>query len=202
MNKPTEPRRRKTLRGRESVKEAILGATAELLLKHSPSEISVRAIADRAGVKHPLIYRHFGSKNALILAVHMREVREAAPAIAEIENIEGNLGKFFATLEGNRWRQVSLARAMIDGVDPRLLQDRFPVMERLVKLLGKRLNAEPGSDEPKLIAAALGAAAIGWMIFQPFLEQAAGLNHLSKSDQRDAMVRFLEDFVSKTVQNR
>ena len=164
MNRTSKPKAagKHAPKGRDAVRKSIMDATEKLLLKRGPSEISVREIAHAAKVKHPIIYRHFGSKNALIMAVHSRELGNVAEIVSKIEKLEGNIGPMFETFEKDRWRQVALARAMIDGVDPHLLQNMFPVMHHVVKLLKKRIS-ESGREnrhEPEELAVALGGMAM------------------------------------------
>ncbi|MBK7706974.1 MAG: TetR/AcrR family transcriptional regulator [Acidobacteria bacterium] len=190
---------RRTPKGRDAVRKSILDATEKLLLKRGPSEISIREIAHAAKVKHPLIYRHFGSKNALIMAVHSRELGNVAEIVSKIEKLEGNILPMFETFEKDRWRQVALARAMIDGVDPRLLQNMFPVMQHLVELLKKRLSESDRETrhEPEVLAFAMGGMAMGWVLFQPFLMAATGLDGKSPEEMKELAVEMLEEFVQK-----
>lgn len=185
--------------GREQVREAILAATEVLLLKHGPSEISVREIAAAANVKHPLIYRHFGSKNALILAVHERQLEAAKSVAAPITKLEGNIGKLFDTFAQNRWRQITLARAMIDGIDPKLLQNQFPVMQRLVELLRERSDGrtDRSSHDPEVLAMAMAGLAMGWILFAPFLKASTGTEDLNNEEMNRKVVEILEEFVEK-----
>jgi AcrR family transcriptional regulator len=203
-NPPKKVRGNQSPRSKESVRDAILEATSKLLLNVGPGNVSIREIARAANVKHPLIYRHFGSKGKLIMAVHMRHIDELRKVAATVETIDGNVGKFFGAMERNRWKQIALARAMIDGVDPHLLQDQFPIMERLVQLLRVKLNQNDGPDDPRILAATLGATALGWLLFQPFLSTAAGLDDVRPEMQRDGVIGFLERFIASASadQNR
>ena len=120
--------------GRDAVKKAILDATEKLLLKKSPNKITVREIAEAANIKHPLIHRHFGTKEEVIVAVHARGIAKTERKIAKVENLEGNIATFFDAVRKNKFRLVALSRAMIDGVNPHAIQNQFPVMQRLLEL--------------------------------------------------------------------
>ena len=185
--------------GREEVKTAILNATEKLLLERSPIEITVREIAKLANIKHPLIHRHFGTKEEVIKAVHTRQLEKIIRNIPIVENLEGNLGLFFLSNKQNKWRQTALARAMIEGVNPHLLQDQFPVMQRLVKLMKKRHSQATSSNNfsPEFLTAALGALAAGWMLYEPFLLAATGLENEDKDEIQQKFIEILEEFVQK-----
>lgn len=53
---------------------------------------------------------------------------------------------------------------MIDGVNPHLLQDQFPVMNYFLELIKKRQkeSANEPKFDAKIVAAALSATALGW----------------------------------------
>lgn len=190
----------KNPRGKEAVKKAILDATEKLLLKRNPSEISVREIAKAAKIKHPLIYRHFGTKEKLIMEVHARGISKVNSAIPRVEDIEGNVGIFFEGVRKNKFRQLALARAMIDGTDPHLIQNQFPVMERLLRLLKKRESESKstGKFSVEFSAASLAALALGWMLYEPFLLAATGMENENKEDIEQKVIEILEEFL-KTI---
>jgi AcrR family transcriptional regulator len=52
--------------GRDEITDAVLDAAERLFAAAGPSEVSLRAIATEAGVTYGLVYRHFGTKDALL----------------------------------------------------------------------------------------------------------------------------------------
>lgn len=56
-------------RSGDSTRSALLAAAADLFTEHGYDRTSVRAIADRAGVNQALLFRYFGSKDALFARV-------------------------------------------------------------------------------------------------------------------------------------
>ena len=55
--------------GRAAVMDAILDAATELFADRGPNAVTVRSIAERAGINHALVHRYFGTKEDLIGAV-------------------------------------------------------------------------------------------------------------------------------------
>ena len=51
--------------GKEEITDAVLDAAERLFAAAGPSEVSLRTIAQEAGVTYGLVYRHFGTKDAL-----------------------------------------------------------------------------------------------------------------------------------------
>lgn len=183
--------------GREAVKKAILNATQKLLAKRNPNEITVREIAKAANVKHPLIYRHFGTKDNLIREAHTILITKINASIPIVESIEGNAELFFAAVKENKFRQLALARAMIEGISPHLMQNQFPVMQRVLKLLKRRGDKSTGKFSPEISTAALGALVLGWTLYEPFLLAATNLETEDKAEIDKKIVEILEEFVQK-----
>ncbi|MHC3469999.1 TetR/AcrR family transcriptional regulator [Streptomyces sp. 7R007] len=56
-------------RDAETTKAAILKAARHLLARHAHADITLKAVAERAGVSPPLILKYFGNKDALFARV-------------------------------------------------------------------------------------------------------------------------------------
>lgn len=65
-------------RDAEATKAAILRAARHLMARHAHADITLKAIADRAGVSAPLILKYFGNKDALFGRVMSFETDAAA----------------------------------------------------------------------------------------------------------------------------
>ena len=63
---------RRSVRG-DATKELILEAARESLREQGYSGTSIRAVAERAGIQLSLVHYHFGSKQAVLVAVLERE---------------------------------------------------------------------------------------------------------------------------------
>ena len=197
-------KRKKTIRdknipfGREEVKTAILNATEKLLLKYSPNEISVRNIAKLAKIKHPLIYRHFGTKDKLISLALTRGLTKIVDKNLNIENLEGNVGLLYEVAKNNKFR-LTLARSMVEGVNPHQMQNQFPLTQKLLELMKKRKaeSESTGKYGVEFLTAALTALALGWMLYEPFLLAATGLEDENKEEIDGKIIGLLEEFVQK-----
>ena len=67
------PRPRQSQEKVEAMQERILDAALELLHDEGPNALSIRSIADRAGVSHMVLYTYFDNRAALIAALSQRQ---------------------------------------------------------------------------------------------------------------------------------
>jgi AcrR family transcriptional regulator len=74
-------------RDAEATKAAILRAARYLLARHAHTDITLKAVADRAGVSPPLILKYFGNKDALFGRVMSFEADADALLDAPIEEL-------------------------------------------------------------------------------------------------------------------
>lgn len=106
----------------EAVKTAVLDAALELFAQHGFADTSLREISRQAGVSHPLILHHFGSKELLFEAVKRRVVEGYAarfPAAARDVNRPINLRtemkRIFTYVGENELALKLCARTRVDG---------------------------------------------------------------------------------------
>jgi len=145
------------------VVNALLDAATTRFAAHGPSAVSVRDVADAAGVNHGLVHRHFGSKRALLGAVLDRLAARVAAATAAGESPdEADLDAY--------WRV--LARAILDGEDVSDLQHGYPTVTALLTAA-----AQDGLDPSAARVATARAVALGLgaRLFAPFIRSAVGL---------------------------
>ncbi|MDQ1013847.1 TetR/AcrR family transcriptional regulator [Streptomyces afghaniensis] len=74
-------------RDAEATKAAILKAARHLLARHAHADITLKAVADRAGVSPPLILKYFGNKDTLFARVMSFETDAAALLAAPVEEL-------------------------------------------------------------------------------------------------------------------
>jgi AcrR family transcriptional regulator len=170
-------RRANPPRGRQQVRAALLRAAAELFAARGPAAVSIRDVAARAKVNHGLVHRHFGSKRALLREVLAQHVRAMAAVIADREWTPETQAQLVQSLFVHRdyWRV--LARTLLDGMKPATVQREHPVIRRMVDAY--RDMQERGElsavFDARLVAAGTAAQYLGWVLFEPFLVQAAEL---------------------------
>jgi AcrR family transcriptional regulator len=184
---------------------AVLDAATMLFATRGPASVSVRDIAAAAGVNHALVHRHFSSKQEVLQAVLERTVQEIAAIAAEITDVHADIGRLFAASAAHETHWRALARALLDGEDPRTLQRDFPTIRRLITLLQsedqhrRRRRHQPSSSpspDIRVVVGALCALMLGWLVFEPFLLVATGLKQGDEEIAREQIVLMLQGMIA------
>ncbi|MBM4374169.1 MAG: TetR/AcrR family transcriptional regulator [Deltaproteobacteria bacterium] len=194
-------------RGREAVRAAVLDTAAELFAAKGTANVSIRDIAAHARVNHGLIHRHFGSKEELVRDVFQDLVGKIAVDVGERGSSarELPLSMLLATGESRYFRV--LARALLDGVDVRAMQQSFPVIDALTRAAeaAKARGELPDDLDPKLAVAGAVTLGLGWLVFEPFVTAALGLEQDATTLRRDmttTMLRLLRSQDRRTPKTR
>jgi TetR/AcrR family transcriptional regulator, repressor for neighboring sulfatase len=171
----------------EDTRALLLEATVEMAKSVGLDSITVRDVAQRAGVNHGLVHRYFGSKAALI---------DAAVAQLSAELHRGNPeGRTSATTFDMLLRQPEIAqlvaRACLDP-EPDILRAAAPPRARLDEIvapIGRALTAAGVTLDPYVANALASAALLGWVFFRPLLKHGFGLPPDADKQLRDALAK-------------
>lgn len=183
--------------GRAAVMDAVLDAATELIADRGPNAVTVRAIAERAGVNHALVHRYFGTKDELIGAVIDREVARFKSLAGEGDPAQ----TFTRMLGGLSERRVYvrfLARSILDGYRAGQLRPDFLLFGQVRGVVEEAARArQAGSAAPdmRIPIMALGSMALGWRIFGEFLASGLGLDTMPQ-EQLDAA---LDGFITSVL---
>ena len=71
-------------------RERILGALADVVLEGGLSDFSVQGVADRCGISHRTVYRHFPTRESMLdgLVEQMSAAMEAAGGAAQVGDVD------------------------------------------------------------------------------------------------------------------
>lgn len=154
----------------EDRRQQLLDATRDLVLAHGFHDLSVNAVAERAGVTRAVIYQHFDDLDDLLGALIERSVGRAEEAAASAESLtvlEGDphelmlesVRNFVATVVENpaAWR---LVLSQPDGA-PEALRERLAAAraDLLRRMTGAVRPLFSESEDPQLTASVLSAIA-------------------------------------------
>jgi len=185
--------------GKDQVVRALKTAARELL-EEKGSRFSVREVAERAGVNHALIYRHFGSKEGLITETMTEGARSR---LGDLHSGRSPVDIYTRDAPDSA---AILARLIMDG-DIHLV-DTHPVMDALVEMAGSANN--PGESAgsagsagtadrtpPEVRAAVAASLILGWSMFGSFLGATAGVD--PATDTTDVVRHLVEALLADSL---
>jgi AcrR family transcriptional regulator len=153
-------------------REQLLDVTKELVGQQGFHDLSIEAIAKRAGITRPVVYAHFETLDALLEAMLEREAVRALSQLASIlpqalpeggppkDALLSALRGYLETIQSDpvTWRLVLMPP---EGA-PRVLREtvengREAVVAALAQVVGAGLAPERPSPDPQLTARLLSA---------------------------------------------
>lgn len=155
--------------GREEVMAAVLAAAAELLAESGPGDISVRGIAERAGVNHALAHRHFGTKDEIVRQALRAQADAVAADLADhLRDREPDVADMMTVFAKHPAYWRALAHVALH--DPELAeQGAAPTSELFIDLLRRT-----GDETAQVGAAVTASLMLGWLAFGDFVVAATG----------------------------
>lgn len=142
-------------------REQLIDAGARLFAEHAYEEISMREVAQAAGVSKPLLYHYFPSKIELFKAAVGEKAAELAALIeptgdgTPLEQLGNGLDAYLSWIEDNSQTWSKLMQSMATLPEARELVERF--RERTMDLVLAELA---GRRKPR---PALRTAVKGWL---------------------------------------
>lgn len=189
----------------EVVREEILQAADDLLSERGPAEVSVRDVAERAGVQHSVVHRHFATKDQLLAEVVQRTTARYADAIRDGDDPAEGFVAGMTYMADHPASFTALARA-VASASVRGDVERFPGLaihlDRLDPDATERKGppAEPGPDgtlDPRTLAAALMAFTAGWAFLEDWWLVSAGF----EPDDREAVRAQVGTIITQLVEH-
>jgi AcrR family transcriptional regulator len=198
MSAPAPTNRAK---GSEAVRAALIEAAADMLGERGPKNLSVRDLADRAGVNHGQVHHYFGGKRGLLEAA-MREL--ATEHYARSLEATGG-GDFPPPLSLNEDRRYfrALCQSVMDGdlalvmtVD---LDDEVSVPRRVLRSLRAR---HPDSDDAEMRAnfAVMAAMQLGWVAFEDLMMMIAEVDPGDEDAFRERVKRAMQHMIDASLE--
>ncbi|MHB8467769.1 MAG: TetR/AcrR family transcriptional regulator, partial [Acidimicrobiales bacterium] len=140
-------------------REMLLDIAAEMVSSGEIDEASMDAIAERAGVSRPLVYKHFANRHELLAALYQRESAHLYAHLADEVRRADTLGDKLRTLvsgalAAQATRGATFAALAANGLrSPSQLDTRRPGDRQTLRYFTTIAMAELGLDEPTASAA-------------------------------------------------
>ncbi len=116
--RPTDPR---VLRSRAKM----LDAATELLAEAGPRAVTVDAVSERSGVAKSTLYRHWDSREGLLVDVMRANIPDITPPSPDLsfdEALRGVVTEVAAVMTTPRWRAILPAMMMLQQHMPELAE--------------------------------------------------------------------------------
>lgn len=193
---PTKPKQMRF--SREETRNRILDAAEELFSRRDPSKVTVREIAEAAGVTHPLVHQYVGSKSAIHDAVIERGAPHRQQMISDHPVYREVMPELFANVLDHKVHTRSVVRSAMDGVEYAPFDDRLKTGQMLLALGNAALEQDderlPALDavDPRFVLAATLAFTYGWVATEDWLIPIFNLQDESPETIRAQMTTILQ----------
>ncbi|MES9525606.1 TetR family transcriptional regulator [Streptomyces capoamus] len=142
-------------RDAEATKAAILKAARHLLARHAHADITLKAVAERAGVSPPLVLKYFGNKDALFARVMSFETDADDLLDAPLEDLGRHMVRHVVSSQRERGADplLRIAFAPLHGDHGEVLRANFRA--QVTERLAARLTGPDAGLRAELAVAAL-----------------------------------------------
>jgi AcrR family transcriptional regulator len=173
-------------RNAEKTRAAILDAARLLFAEQELSEVSIRDIADAAGVSHGLVQQYFGTREQMIAAIIAHEIERFSdemlptPTGTTVEDFQVLHERLKAGERSFRQYALLILRAELAGIEPEKMLDpaaRTPALQladAIADIQSRTATGRPPMD-PKLVSAYINASIFAFGAMSPWLMTAVGL---------------------------
>jgi TetR/AcrR family transcriptional regulator, repressor for neighboring sulfatase len=194
-NKDARHRRR----GREATTAAILDAAEELFYEHGYDGVTVRDIAEQAGVSHALVHQYAGTKEDLFRAVLSRNddymVSRAPTHLGLLESARLILRSGLEP-QAREYSRL-LMRTALTGLPYDQTTERFAAVDRLIELAERQAESASSAERadkdlaPRLVGACIGSLYLGWVSGESWLRPAWGLEDMDDDEVAAGLERVI-----------
>lgn len=196
-------------------RKRILAAARLLFARHGMDGVSVRAIAEEAGVNHALVHRYFGNKMDMVSEIVQNEV--AAFGKMSVPQATSDFHQDLLTireiirhvLTDMKTTVLLVQRAEMDGLSPsRLLQGLTPrgagnlaewiESQQAKAIAGANPNCGPLPD-PKTTAMVISGAVFELVAAEPWLASAVGLDPDGSEERRERLLDTIVNILAQAA---
>ena len=188
-------------RSRVDAEERLIVAAGELLGEVGPRSMSVRNIAERAGVNHGLVHHYFGGKDGLLKAAMTRLVQEHAVFAKDASHGDPIPAPLLLNHDPKYLRAV--VRAVLDDemqLATTEITEGVSVPQGAMAHATKSKNADEPDVQMKAMVAVAMAMEMGWAALEPFLFAVTEVADAEQEEVRDIVRNFRRQMVKQVLQ--
>lgn len=188
--------------GPDDPKAALLRAAAELMAERSPSDVTLREIAARAGVNYGLIHRHYRTKDRLLLEIFQEFTDYGAEQIRSSETIHEAIRRTF-TLDSGGFARI-LAWVALDGVPAeKTFQDTsgMAVFQNLIVEEWERGQGPQRRErfDPRIVSSFVMLMISIWDFYAPYMQQVDDWGDRDLDDVHAEVLELMQVLVSASA---
>lgn len=186
-------------KGRIAAEERLIAAAVDLLGEVGPRAMSVRMVAERAGVNHGLVHHYFGGKDGLMRAAMVRLVEEHAHFAKQ--QSDGHPIPAPLALAGDQRYLRAVVRAVLDD-EMELAKTELATGVSIPRGALEHVRARRAAvDDVELKAmVTLGMALeMGWAALEPFLFAVADVGADEADEVRDTVKRLRRQLTERAI---
>jgi AcrR family transcriptional regulator len=178
----------KTRSSREETTLRILDAAEELFASRNPLSVTVRDVAEKAGVTHALVHQYIGTKHDLLNAVLQRVATDRTAIVKESTSLREAYAVLVHQILTDRVHSKALVRSAMDGVEYVSLRQRIKTGEALIELekqtaiSGTSPAPPPRGIDPRVVVGAISSMAYGWAATEDWNWQVFDLDPAEKDE--------------------
>jgi len=188
----------KSTRSRVDSEERLIVAAGELMSEVGPRALSVRGVAERAGVNHGLVHHYFGGKDGLLQAAMVRLVEEHA--VFAREKSQGSPMPAPLSLKDDQKYLRAVVRSVLDD-EMELAQTELTagvsVPRTALDHAVTKKKMEKADVETKALFSIGMAMEMGWAALEPFI--FASMDVVGDEEQ-EAVRTYVREFQKKHVE--
>lgn len=181
----------------------ILAAAERLFGERGFDFVSVRDVAEAAGVTHPLIYYHWGSKRDLLAAVLEKNRQRVTALMADRPDPrEAILALIQSYLGEGRPYLLTMARSFLGGMPVPEWPGGYPGIEAAIGVLR---TAGPAGDrvwdeEVRRTVALVTAMLCGWVLMGEQILEAVGIEPARRDASVEWLLAAIDDVVRQAME--
>jgi TetR/AcrR family transcriptional regulator, repressor for neighboring sulfatase len=186
--------------GREEVRRALLDAAQRLIAERGPGNVTLREIAEAAGVNFGLVYQYLGTREEVLREVYQTAAKRSAVQLEQVEDLADAIGALMSA-PGTSIGRI-MAWAVLEGDYPADVLGPSPALEHVARLIAGHAAggppAAPGDDD-RLLAAFLLVATMAWRLFSPIGLTSAGLDPAPDPARDEKVTEWLRQLAAGTA---
>ncbi len=189
----------------DSRRDRILAVAERLFAERGYDFVTVRDVAETAGVTHPLIYYHFGAKRELLAAVlgrNQTRVRELTAGMTEPRAAILTIVRNY--LDEGRHYLLIMARSFLGGMPVVEWPGGYPGMETAIRVLIEAGPADDDAWEEKArgVVSLVTAMLCGWVLMADQIMEVAAVPPSRRTAEVERLLETIDELLRATLATR